>query len=46
MRKKSLVVTQIDYKEAYDMVPQSWIVQCPGMVGVSEQIKHFLSVKV
>ena len=25
------------------MVPHSWIVECLGMVGVSEQIKHFFS---
>ena len=25
------------------MVPHSWIVECLGMVRVSEQIKHFLS---
>ena len=43
MRKKNLVVAWIDYKKAYDMVPHSWIAECLGMVGVSEQIKHFLS---
>ena len=43
MRKKNLAVAWIDYKKAYDMVPHSWIVECVGMVGISEQIKHFLS---
>ena len=43
MRKKNLVVAWIDYKKAFDMVPHSWIVECLGMVGVSEQIKLFLS---
>ena len=43
MKKKNLAVALIDYKKAYDMVPHSWIVECLGMVGVSEQIKHFLS---
>ena len=43
MRKKKLAVTWIDYKKAYDMVLYSWIVECLGMFGVSEQIKHFLS---
>ena len=42
MRKKKLAVTWIDYKKAYDMVLYSWIVECLGMFGVSEQIKHFL----
>ena len=39
MRKKAW----IDYKNAFDMFPHSWIVECLGMVGVSEQIKLFLS---
>ena len=43
MRKKNLAVTWIDFKKAYDMAPHSWIVRCLDMVGVSEQIKHFLS---
>ena len=33
----------IVYKKAHDMVPQSLIVECLGVVGVSEQIKHFFS---
>ena len=41
MRKKSLAVFRIDCKKAYDMVHHSWIVQCLGMVRVSEQINHF-----
>ena len=43
MRKKNLAVTWIDFKKAYDMAPHSWIVRCLDMVGVSDQIKHFLS---
>ena len=43
MRKKHLAVSWIDYKKAYDMIPHPWIVKCLGMVGVSEQIKLFLS---
>ena len=42
IRKKNLAVAWIDYKKAHDMVPHPWIVKCLGMVGVSEQIKHFL----
>ena len=42
MRKEKLAVVLIDYKKAYDMVPHSWIVEYLDMVGVSEQIKHFL----
>ena len=36
-------VVWTDYKKAYDMVSHSWIVECLGMVGVSEKIKFFLS---
>ena len=43
MRKKNLTVARIYYKKALDMVPHSWIVECLGMVGVSEQMKLFLS---
>ena len=48
MRKKNRVVAWIDYKKAYCMVPHSWIVESLGIVGVNEQIKHFLpeSMKV
>ena len=42
MRKKNLAVAWIDYKKAHDMALHSWIVVYLGMVGVSEQIKHFL----
>ena len=42
MRKKNLAVEWTDYKKAYDMVPNSWIVECLDMVWVNEQIKYFL----
>ena len=42
-RKKDLAVAWIDCKKACDIVPHSWIVECLGLVGASEQIKHFLS---
>ena len=42
MRKKNLAVAWIDYKNAYDMDPHSWIAECLDMVWVSQQIKHFL----
>ena len=43
IRTKDLAVAWIDYKKTYDIVPHSWIVECLGMVGVSEKIKHFWS---
>ena len=35
MRKKNLAVAWIDYKNAYDMDPHSWIAECLDMVWVS-----------
>ena len=46
MRNKSLAVAWIDCKKAYDMVLHFWIVECSDMVGMSEQIKHFLPVSM
>ena len=43
IRTKDLAVAWIDYKKTYDIVPHSWIVECLGMVGVSEEVKHFWS---
>ena len=43
MGRENLAVAWVDYKKAHDMVPHFWIVECLGMVGVSKQIKHFLS---
>ena len=30
-RRKSLAIPRIDYKKAYDMLPQSWILHCLKM---------------
>ena len=30
-RRKGVAVTWIDYKKAYDIVPQSWIIDCLKM---------------
>ena len=32
----------IDYQKAYDMVPQSWIIECSDLFGVAENIKSLL----
>ena len=32
----------IDYKKAYDMVPQSWVIECLNLFGVAENIKSLL----
>ena len=46
MRKKNLAVVWIDCKKAYDTVSHPWIVECLGIVGVSEQAFFCGSIKV
>ena len=35
----------IAYKKAYDMVPQSWIIECLDLFGVAENIKWEIFTK-
>ncbi len=37
-RRKNLAMAWIDYKNAYDMVPQSWIINCLKMYKISHEI--------
>ena len=39
---KNLAMAWIDYKNAYDMVPQLWIIECLDLFGVAENIKSLL----
>ena len=41
-RNKNLAISWIDYKKAYDMVTQSWIIECLDLFGVAENNKSFL----
>ena len=41
-RTKNLAKAWIDYKKAYDMVLQSWIIECLGLFGLAENIKSLL----
>ena len=41
-RKRSIAVAWIDYRNAYDMVPHSWIVECLKSIGVNEEITVFM----
>ena len=41
-RKKNLAMAWIDYKKAYNMVSDSWIIKCLGFFGVAENIKSLL----
>ena len=38
-RNKNLAMAWIDYKKAYDMIPDSWIIECLDLFGVAENIK-------
>ena len=41
-RNKNLAMAWIDYREAYDMVPHSWIMECLDLFGVAENVKSLL----
>ena len=41
-RNKNLIMAWINYKKAYDMFSQSWIIECLDLFGVAENIKSLL----
>ena len=41
-RRKNLTMAWIDYKKAYDMVPQSWIIHCLRMCKISHEVINFI----
>ena len=41
-RWKNLTMAWIDYKKAYDMVPQSWIIHCLKMYKISHEVINFI----
>ena len=41
-RWKNLDMAWIDYKKAYDMVPQNWIINCLKMYKISHETIHFI----
>ena len=41
-RNKNLAMAWIDFKQAYDMVPHSWIIECLDLFGVVDNIKSLL----
>ena len=40
--RKKLTMAWIDYKKAYDMVPQSWILYCLKMYKISHEVINFI----
>ena len=41
-RQKNIAMARIDYKKAYDMVPQSWIINCIKMYKISDEFINFI----
>ena len=41
-RRKNLSMAWIDYKNAYDMVPQSWIINCLKIYKISHEVINFI----
>ena len=41
-RRKNLAMTWIDYKKAYDIVPQSWIINYLKMYKISHKVINFI----
>ena len=41
-RRKNLAMASIDYKKAYDMVPQSWIINCLKMYKISHEVINLI----
>ena len=39
---KNLTMAWIDYKKAYDMVLQSWIINCLKMYKISDEVINFI----
>ena len=36
-------MARIDYKKAYDMIPQSWIIDCQKMYKIFDEVVKFIS---
>ena len=41
-RQKNLAMTALDYKKAFNMVPQSWITHCFKMYKISHEVINFI----
>ena len=41
-RQKNLPMAWIDYKKTYDMVPQSWIINCQKMYIIPDEVINFI----
>ena len=46
MRWKNVAMTWIDYKKAYDMTSQSWVIDCLKMYKISDEVIKFIKKTV
>ena len=43
MRRKNVAIEWIDYKKAYDIIPQTWIMECLKMSMISNRVVNFIT---
>ena len=43
-RRKNVAIAGIDYKKAYDLVSQSWIIDCLKMYKISDEVIKFIEI--
>lgn len=41
-RHTNMAMTWIDYRDAYEIVPHSWIVECLNMFAIANNVKEFI----
>ena len=41
-RRKNIAMARINYKKAFDLVPQSWIIHCLKMYKISHEVINFI----
>ena len=41
-----MAIARVDYKEAYDLVPHSWIIETLELVGAADNIKRLINENV
>ena len=42
--RKNVAKVWIDYKKAYDMVQQTWIIECMNMYKISDKVINYISI--
>ena len=42
----NLSMAWIDYKQAYDFVPHSWINECMDLLGIADNVRNILEKRI